>query len=40
MGWVGCVDLKVSEDSFGDNCFAMSKYSRVNPTVEIKFLEK
>ena len=30
MGCVGCVDLKFSEDSFGDHCFAMSKYSRVN----------
>ena len=37
---MGRVVLKVSEDSFADHCFAMSKYSRVNPTVVIKFLEK
>ena len=37
---MGCVDLKVSEDSFADHCFAMSKNGRVNPTVVIKFLEK
>ena len=37
---MGCVDLNVSEDSFADHCFAMSKYSRVNPSVVIKLLEK
>ena len=37
---MGCVALNVSEDSFADHCFAMSKYSRVNPSVVIKLLEK
>ena len=34
------MDLKVSEESFADHGFPISKYSRVNPSVVIKLLEK